>query len=210
MFLDSSWLYPHSMSMLSPPKLDVNFAEPGALIAALYIRDALGLAGGPEDHRLQLDPPVGRAGGTLAGALVSAQWISWWSELLEDTIRSLTGVHHPIALAAGLESRPDLREASAPILRDAEAWYQGQTDEVHGWKDPRAENFLPFRVMALVRALLRRKDRRRFTTISFLVLPLAGSIGWELQPGQFVISKHLARDTKRFENWFAGQLLVSP
>ena len=124
------------------------------------------------------------------------------------TLRSLTGVHHPVALTLGLQSRPDLRDASAPILKDAEAWHRGQVDEVHGWKDPRAENFLPFRVMALVRALLRRKDRRRFTTISFLVLPLAGTIGWELQPGQFVISKHLARDTKRFENWFAGQLLA--
>ncbi|WP_059389656.1 hypothetical protein [Arthrobacter sp. Hiyo1] len=127
---------------------------------------------------------------------------------MERTTQSLTGVHHPIDVASGLESRPELRNAAEPMLGDAEAWYRDQAEPVQGWKDPRDKKFLPFRVMALVKAQLRRGVRRRFTTIGFLVLPLAGAVGWELKPGQYVVSKHLVRDTEKFESWFASQLLA--
>jgi hypothetical protein len=198
------------MKLLSPVNLEVNFFEPEPLIVALFVRDALGLDSGQDQLLPRLDPAVtGRdfSSDPDEHERAAKQWSSWWSEILGLVLQSVDGVYVPVDYASLLASRPELLRLAGPVLDEAAAWFRGQLDVVGGWKDPHSDRFLPFRVMALVKALLRRRDRHQFSRTVFLVLPLSGEVGWRAAPARYVVSKYLVRDDKLFEKWLAEQLL---
>jgi hypothetical protein len=67
---------------------------------------------------------------------------------------------------------------------------------------------LPFKVMALVTALLHRRDRHQFSHTVFVVVPLSASVGWKVGAAQFAVSKNFVLNDKAFENCFGTQLLT--
>jgi len=198
------------MKVLFPVNLDVHFFEPEPLIVALFVRDALGLDSGQDRLLLRLDPAVTAhesPSNPDEQERVAKQWSSWWSEILGLVLRSMGGVYVPVGYVPLLDSRPELLKLVGPLLDEAAEWYRGQLDVIGGGKDPRSDRFLPFQVMVLVKALLRRRDRHQFSYTAFMVLPLSGGVGWKAGPAEYIVSKSLVRDDKAFEEWFAAQLL---
>jgi len=198
------------MVKLLPPKLNIGFYHSEVLVTALYIGDALGLNGAADERLQHLDPmPVYPISANLSSLdeAAAVQWSGWWSDLLRQAARAKNDGENIDDHLASLKSHPTLWAAAEPLLCEAKAWYEGQLEPIQGWRDPASSEFLPHKTMAMVNALLRRKDRYDFENLVFLPLPLSGSIGWPIGNKRYIVSNLLVRDGAAFENWFAAQLL---
>ncbi|WP_369052525.1 hypothetical protein [Kineococcus terrestris] len=188
----------------------VRLSMPQALLLALHVRDAAGLAPPVSDLLPDLPPlappaaPLVGASAELAGARAAGeQWARWWAGAFPGGPQALTSILPP--RYPGLKGMPELRGFVELDADEAVAWC-ARARQVEADVLRRVPTAL-FETNLLGEVERELGRRLRTFRLDVVVLPVAGAHAWEVA-GVPVVSLALRADRSAYLEWLRERLLA--